>query len=145
MNRTINTKGLALLKSFENCSLRAYRDSGGVLTIGWGHTLNVRPTDVITQKKADELLACDLRQTEVAVQRLCCGIALNSNQYSALVVLSYNIGIGSFAKSTLLRKVKANPTDTTIKDEFARWCYCKGKISKGLVRRRKEEAELYFS
>jgi len=145
MNRTINENGLALLKSFENCKLRAYRDSGGVLTIGWGHTLNVHPTDVITQKRADELFFQDLSQTEAGVQRLCCGVALNSNQYSALVVFSYNIGIGSFAKSTLLRKVKANPTDSTIKEEFESWCYCKGKISEGLVRRRKKEAQLYFT
>jgi len=44
----------------------------------------------------------------------------------------------------LLRKIKSNPNDPTIRKEFERWIYAGGKVLNGLVRRRKEEAELYF-
>ena len=46
---------------------------------------------------------------------------INQEQYEALVSFTYNVGTGAFASSTLLQKVKANPNDPTIRDEFMRW------------------------
>jgi len=50
----------------------------------------------------------------------------------------------SLSKSTLLKKVNANPNDATIKDEFIRWNRAGGKVLSGLTRRRNAESELYF-
>jgi len=69
---------------------------------------------------------------------------INENQFSALVCFAYNVGVGAFKKSTLLRKININPNDETIAVEFAKWTKAGGKVLLGLVRRRKAEADLYF-
>ena len=55
------------------------------------------------------------------------------------------VGVGAFGSSTLLAKLKVNPNDPTIRDEFMRWVYAGGVILQGLVNRRTAEANLYFS
>ena len=50
--RSISETGLAVLKHYEGCKLKAYRDSVGVLTIGWGETENVTEGMTITQDEA---------------------------------------------------------------------------------------------
>ena len=57
---------------------------------------------------------------------------------------SYNIGLGAFRTSTLLKRVNTNPKDADICNQFARWNKAGGKVLLGLTRRRKEEANLYF-
>lgn len=64
---------------------------------------------------------------------------------SDLLSFTYNVGTGNLARSTLLRKVKANPKDPSIRGEFSRWVYGGGKRRPGLVRRRRVEAGLFFS
>ncbi len=72
------------------------------------------------------------------------GARINNNQFDALVSLAYNIGIGVFQKSTLFKKVMADPDDPTIRAEFAKWVRGGGKILPGLVKRRTAEANHYF-
>ena len=66
-------------------------------------------------------------------------------QFDALVSFAYNVGTANFAKSTLLKKVNANPNDASIRAEFGKWNKSNGRVLKGLVTRRKEEADLYFT
>ena len=73
------------------------------------------------------------------------GHPVSQHQFDALLSFTYNVGTGNLARSTLLKKVKANPKDPSIRGEFARWVYGGGKRLPGLVRRRKMEADLYFS
>ena len=56
----------------------------------------------------------------------------------------YNVGDNAFSGSTLLKKVKANPNNPSIRDEFERWIYAGGRVSSGLVNRREAEADMYF-
>ena len=67
-----------------------------------------------------------------------------SKQFDALTSFTYNVGSGAFGGSTLLKKLKVNPNDPTIRDEFMRWVYGGGEILPGLVTRREAEADLYF-
>ena len=89
----ISKQGLELIKSFEGCRLKAYQDIGGVWTIGYGHTDNVKSGDIITQKKADELLLKDLERFEKHVNTYVPIYDFNQNQYDALVSFAFNIGI----------------------------------------------------
>lgn len=73
------------------------------------------------------------------------GLPISQHQFDALLSFTYNVGTGNLARSTLLRKVKANPRAPSIRGEFSRWVYGGGKRLPGLVRRRKMEAALYFS
>lgn len=136
-------KGIALIKEFEGLRLKAYKCPGGVWTIGYGHTAGVKPGMVITEAQAEEYLKADLIAFERYLNGL--GLALNQNQFDALVSFIYNVGTGNFSSSTLLRKVRANPQDNSIMDEFLRWIYSKGRVLPGLQRRRLREMKLYFS
>ena len=136
-------KGISLIKEFEGLRLKAYKCPGGVWTIGYGHTAGVKPGIVITKTQAEEYLKADLIAFEMYLNGL--GLALNQNQFDALVSFIYNVGTGNFSNSTLLRKVIANPQDNSIMDEFLRWVYSKGRVLPGLQRRRLAEMKLYFS
>lgn len=136
-------KGIALIKEFEGLRLKAYKCSGGVWTIGYGHTAGVKPGMIITESQSEEYLKADLSAFERYLNGL--GLALNQNQFDALVSFIYNVGTGNFSSSTLLRKIRANPQDNSIVDEFLRWVYSKGRVLPGLQRRRLAEMKLYFS
>lgn len=144
----INSDGLLIIKSFEGLELRAYQDSVGVWTIGYGHTSmagppQVYPGMVITKAEAEEILRRDLRVFETGVQNALT-IATNSDQFSAMVSFSFNVGLGAFRDSTLLRKHNAGDFAGAA-NEFLRWVYAGGQFLPGLERRRKAERALYLS
>ena len=136
-------KGIALIKEFEGLRLKAYLCPSGIWTIGYGHTAGVKPGMVISEAQAEEYLKADLITFENYLNGL--GLAINQNQFDALISFIYNVGTGNFSSSTLLSKVKANPLDNSIMDEFLRWVYSKGRVLPGLQRRRLAEMKLYFS
>lgn len=138
-----------MIKGWEGCKLTAYRCPAGVLTIGYGHTgADVTPGKSITQAEADRLFDNDIRKFADRVASLFVGVTLNNNQFDALVSLSYNIGSLSVKAPTLLRKVKANPNDPTIRAEFLKHVNARvnGVLKQlpGLVKRRTAEANHYF-
>lgn len=129
------------MKEFEGCKLYAYRDAGGTLTIGYGHVKGVKAGMAITQKQADEFLRQDLAPCESYVDSL--GLELTQGQFDALVDFCFNLGAGSLGRSTLLKRIRGNATDLLIIREFMLWTHCGGKVLKGLVKRRKWEAETF--
>ena len=138
-----SAKGITLIKAFESLRTQAYRCPAGIPTIGFGHTAGVKMGDYIDADKATQLLTEDLRQFEAVVNRECPNI--NQSQFDALVAFSFNVGSGNFQKSSLLKKVKSKADNPAIRDEFMKWTKA-GKVElAGLVRRRKAEADLYFS
>ena len=141
MNASV--KAYRLVKQFEGLRLTSYRCPAGVWTIGFGHTVGVVEGMSITRDAADRLLDLDIRDSEKTIDKQ--KLALSQNQYDALVSFVYNVGAGNFVRSTLLRKIAANPSDGSIRMEFLRWVYVGKEVSLGLVRRRKAEVELYFS
>lgn len=149
-NMQTSETGLKLIAQFEGCELTAYRCPAGVWTIGYGHTgKDVKPGMTITEDKAFELLGQDIVKTETFVNRLLSSQInagnITQGMFDALVSFAYNCGTGNLQKSTLLKKVLANPQDSTIANEFAKWNKAGGRVLPGLVKRRKAEAELYFS
>jgi lysozyme len=144
----VNSEGYALLKRFEGCVLKAYKCPAGVWTIGFGNTFyedgtKVKEGDVITQKRADELAKFIVEQFANSIREMI-KQPLNENQFSACVSLAYNIGTGGFKKSSVLRKLNANPLDASIADSFRLWNKGGGKVLRGLVSRREAEIQLYF-
>lgn len=135
-------EALAKIKEFEGCRLYAYRDSGGKLTIGYGHTKGVKSGQAITQKQAEALLKGDLLPNEKFVGNL--GLDLTQGQFDALVDFCFNLGTANLYDSTLLKKIRTKASEKEIRAEFARWVYCNGRKLAGLVRRRQWEADRYF-
>lgn len=138
-----SSKALELIKQFEGLRLKAYLCPGGVWTIGYGHTSGVKSGMVISKAQAEEFLLSDIAVFEKAVNNQ--NLDLTQNMFDALVSFTFNVGVGNFKRSTLLRKIKVNPWDNSIMDEFLRWVYSKGRVLPGLQRRRLGEMKLYFS
>ena len=136
-------KAYALIRRFEGKSNKAYQDSAGVWTIGYGHTGGVVKGQTISDDEVERLLAEDVAVAENAVNAQ--NLNLTQTQFDALVDFVFNLGAGNFNKSTLLKKISNDPNDPTIYDEFLRWVYAGGVKLLGLVRRRTDEANLYFT
>ncbi len=144
----LDTNGYKLIQGFEGLKLSAYKDSAGIPTIGYGNITYIDGTkvkmgDSISQEKADQTFRYYADKFANQVDAVVIA-TLNQNQFNALVSMAYNIGIGAFSKSTLLKKVNANSCDKTIRDEFMKWVNSGGKKIQGLVNRRQKEADLFF-
>lgn len=141
--------GLSILKEFEGCSLVSYKCSAGVWTVGYGSTYYangepVKEGDKIDFALAEQLLINTVADFEKQVKLLLDGLVLPEICIDSLVCLAYNIGTTAFAKSTLLKKIKADKNDLeAIGNEWLRWDKANGKVIKGLTNRRKREFELY--
>jgi lysozyme len=140
--RKTNLAGIDLIKRYEGLRLKAYQCSAGVWTIGYGHTKEVSEGMVISPATADAFLRDDLAVAESAVEKV--KVALNDNEFSALVAFVFNVGVGAFTQSTLLKKLNAEQFDAAA-DEFLRWNKSGGKALKGLARRRAAERALFLS
>lgn len=132
-----------LIKQFEGLRLKAYLCPAGIWTIGYGHTSGVSPNSFITIQEADEYLHRDVATIEMQLNKL--NLILRQCQWDAIISFVFNVGIGNFKSSTLLAKIRINPEDNSIMDEFLRWVYANGKVMKGLQKRRLAEMKLYFS
>lgn len=146
----VSNIGIGLIKSFEGCRLRSYKDPIGIWTIGYGSILypsgrKVGPGETITQQDAEVFLEYEIRLKARAVNELTNDLGLNQGQFNALVSFAYNVGVGALRRSTLLRKVKIDPDDQSIAAEFRKWNKAGGKVLAGLTRRRKAEIDIYFS
>ena len=139
----ISLEGLALIKKFEGCRLEAYYCSGGVLTIGYGHTGGVKESDTITQEEAEKLLRADVFKFEEYVEDNVM-VELDQSQFDALVAWTFNLGPGNLRESTMLKKL--NEADyASVPSEMKRWNKAGGKTLDGLIRRRNAEALLFQS
>jgi lysozyme len=145
----LNQAGIDLMHEFEGLKLEAYLCPANVPTIGYGNTFypdgkKVKLGDKITKEQADTLFLGIAEDFAKRVRGLL-KKDLNENQFSALVCLAYNIGVANLNKSTLLKKVNVNPSDSTINAEFLKWNKAGGKVLAGLTRRREAESKLYFT
>lgn len=138
-------EALSLIRRWEGCSLEAYPDPGtgkDPITIGWGST---GPGIVMglkwTPKQADDRLASDVRKFLVGVQHALHRPATDK-QLGAMTSLAYNIGLGAFRDSTLLRKFNAGDI-AGAEAQFHRWNRAGGRIMKGLSNRRADEAAVF--
>lgn len=139
-------KGIALIKKWEGCRLDAYVCEAGKNTIGYGNTFyengkSVRLGDKITKERAEQLLMNLLPKYEDVVNKKVT-VPLTQNKFDALVSHTWNSG----GSNTLFDLINKNAP----KEEIRTWFETKyikggGKVLPGLVNRRKEEADLFFT
>ena len=130
-----------LVKSSEGCRLTAYRDGGGRLTIGWGHTAGVSDGQTITQDEADSMLVDDIDAAAEQVAALVT-VPLTQGQFDACSDFLFNLGAGRFGGSTLLRLLNQGNYQGAA-NQFQYWIYDAGKVEQGLVTRRAAERVLF--
>ena len=148
--KTMSERGLKWLKSFENCSLTAYKDLGGVWTIGYGHTEGVISGMKISPADADRLFAQDVKNiAERYVNALPEQIKLSQNQFDALCFLVFNTGPSSIAAGTTIRNALMEGDYEKAAQGFLLWVKVRDKktgklvFCQGLYNRRKRESA-YF-
>lgn len=144
----LSPRGLKLLYEFEgrhkklpDGRYKAYRCPAGVATLYCGLTKGVKDGMIVTEAEGERLLVKELSGYEDAVERLV-KVELNQNEFDALVLLVFNIGIGAFQKSTLLKLLNQGKRDAAAA-QFMRWVNGGGKRLPGLVKRRAAEAALF--
>jgi len=86
-------------------------------------------------------LAEDVREAEDAINDLC-KVSLTQNQFDALVSFVFNVGVGAFKSSTLLRKLNAGDYDGAA-GQFPRWNKDNGREIAGLTKRRHLEQSVF--
>ena len=138
---------LAFIISFEGLRLKAYKCPAGVWTIGAGRTKGVKEGMTITRQEAIEFLKEDVSTLMNQILSVLegDGSILTTNQFFALTSFVYNVGIGNFKKSTLLKLINSGHKDDLelIHKQFSRWVYANKKVLPGLVKRREAEFDLY--
>lgn len=144
----VNKATIDLIKEFEGCELTAYQCSAGVWTIGYGITegagVGIKPAKgmTITQQQAEDLLRQAVDKFAARVDELITA-NVNANEFGACLSLAYNVGSNGFAKSTVLRELNAGRKDAAAA-AFQMWNKAGGVVSKGLVRRREAEKQLFL-
>jgi len=150
----LSPNGFMIIAEFEGLRLNPYyataeEQKKGIVTIGYGNTFyedgaKVKITDApITKTQALRLLQITTDKFSIKVAELL-KKEVNQNQFDAMVSLAYNIGLGAFKTSSVLRLANQDPNDINIKKWFIAWNKQAGKVLQGLVNRREKEVELYF-
>lgn len=152
----LSDDGLKFLMVLESVEKDMYFDSAGLPTIGVGHLLSefeyenkvvninsdyVSFVNGLTYEQCMRLLEFDIVRYEEAVNELV-KVSLSQNQYDALVIFIYNIGVNAFKNSTLLKKLNESEYDE-VPDQLMRWVFVKGQKSIGLRNRRKAEVNVW--
>ena len=140
---TTSPNGRKFIEDLEGVRLKAYQDGGGVWTIGYGHILGVKSGDICSFDQADKWLSEDLTKAEAAVNKHVTQ-PLNQNQYDALVIFTFNVGVEGFETSTLLRLLNHGDTMGAA-NQFLLWVHIKGVFSPGLLNRRTAERQLFLT
>lgn len=136
-------KGINLIKKFEGLRLTAYRCAANALTIGYGHTKNVKEGDTITKAQADIMFNDDIFDVENHVNSVNekHGYNFNQNEFDALVSFTFNCG-----KLNLLKLIRDGlRTKQQIAEAFMLYVNANGKPLKGLVNRRLAEKNLFLT
>lgn len=164
--KTASPRCFSLIKSFEGIcdgdpttvNLDPYLDPVGIWTIGWGHAIRVNGRFLkgqadkalahsiypggITFAQAEDLLANDIGADEIYLNAVFPN--LTQSQFDALVSFTFNVGLGDFEQSTLIKKLRAGDVAGAA-GQFGRWIYSDGKKLPGLVKRRAAERSLFLS
>jgi len=148
--KKLSLRGLNIIKSHEGLRLERYKDEAGLWTIGYGHLIQRGENyTVITKEQAEQILLDDVAVFEDAIKRLV-SVPLNQNQLDALISFTFNVGIGAFRNSTMLRKLNNYDYHGALA-EFARWnkvtnpATGQKEVSRGLTRRRGQEQQLFIA
>lgn len=132
----------AFIAGWESCRLSAYLDGGGVPTIGYGWTRDVKMGDTCTQEQADRWLSEAIDDAWYGIDPFI-HVTLAQHEHDAIASLCYNAGVPAISKSTLIHRLN-NSDFGSAADEFLRWNRDGGRIVQGLVKRRKAERAMFI-
>jgi GH24 family phage-related lysozyme (muramidase) len=143
----VSSEGLDLIKKHESFQEKPYIDDAGKLTVGYGTRIAYSP-ELKNKKISDEVATAYLKKKidSDVVPAIKQGVKtkLNQNQLNALASLVYNIGKTQFLNSELLKALNSKNAKE-IKKNWGEFKVGGGKVLPGLVKRREEEINLFFT
>lgn len=135
------TIALTMIKPLEGIEYKPYYDVAGVLTVCYGHTGNdIIKDKLYSQTECDALLKKDLAKVKKQIDPMIV-VTIPETTRAALYSFTYNVGVGNFSSSTLLKRLNAGDISGAC-GELKRWVYAAGKPWKGLMTRRQIEEEV---
>ena len=144
----VSQKAIILIKHHEGVRNKPYKCPAGLFTVGVGHligdgkTLPPEWNRTFTQEEIDGLLKRDLSRFELGVSKMLPNVQLKQCEFDALVSFSFNLGLGTFQRSTI-RQALLRGDKTTAMESLVKYCKAGGKILKGLQNRRLDERRLF--
>jgi GH24 family phage-related lysozyme (muramidase) len=139
---------MQFIKEFEGLNLKVANDATGFVIVGYGHLLSLdrnykAPFTEITEFQAHEYLVKDIAPAKATVLRLV-KVPLTSQQVSALTSFVFNVGSGTFQRSTLLKQLNEGDY-LAASEQLRRWSRAGGQVLPALQRRREMELNLFVS
>ena len=144
----VSKAGIALIKHHEGVRNRPYKCPAGLWTVGVGHLIGdgkSLPADwnrTFTQEEIDGLLKSDLRRFELGISKMLPNVPLRQCEFDCLVSFAFNLGLGTFQRSTLRQALLRNDKKAAM-ESLVKYCRAGGKILKGLQTRRLDEKALF--
>ena len=136
----ISAAALVGIANFESYRQSTYKDSGGIPTLGYGETKGVVAGQTTTPERALQKLLESADEHSKGMNS-CITVPLYQHEYDAYLSFTYNVGVGAFCKSTLVKKLNAQDYVGACK-ELLKWDKVGNKQLMGLTRRRQAE---YFT
>ena len=146
----VSKVGITLIKHYEGVRPRPYKCPAGLWTIGVGHLINngkLLPAEwnrTFTNDEIDGLLKSDLRRFELGISKMLPNVPLRQCEFDCLVSFAFNLGLGTFQRSTLRQALLRNDKKAAM-ESLIKYCRAGGKILKGLQTRRLDEKALFES
>lgn len=137
VSSVIAVSGAYMVAPWEGDSNKAYLDMVGIPTICNGYTIGVKLGDYKTDEECEELLAKELTHFNTQMNKAV-KVPMTEQQEIAFTSLVWNIGVGAFHSSTLLKRLNEQQYDEACK-QILRWNKAGGRVVQGLVNRREAE------
>ena len=144
----VSKVGIALIKHHEGVRSRPYRCPANLWTVGVGHLIGdgkLLPDSynrTFTTEEIDGLLKSDLRRFELGISKMLPNVPLRQCEFDCLVSFAFNLGLGTFQRSTLRQALLRNDKKAAM-ESLVKYCRAGGKILKGLQNRRLDERALF--
>ena len=143
-------RGIQLIKHHEGVRNRPYRCPANLWTCGVGHLIgdgkSLPPewNRTFSKEEIDGLLKRDLQRFERGILKMLPNVPLRQGEFDCLVSFSFNLGLGTFQRSTLRQAILRGDKKAAM-ESLVKYCKAGGKILKGLQTRRLDEKALFES
>lgn len=156
----VDERVIEMVKHHEGVRVRPYRCPALLWTVGVGHVIDARHIGVkleerknlpipdgwdrsLSMDEVNQILSQDMARFETGVLRLCPN-GLTPGRFGALVSFAFNVGLGNLQRSSIRMKHNRGEYEEAA-EAFMMWTKAAGKELSGLVKRRKDERNLYLS
>ena len=146
----VSDKAIKVIKHHEGVRAKPYKCPAGLWTVGVGHLIGDGKSlpeswnRTFTQEEIDGLLKHDLNRFELGVSKMLPNVRLRQCEFDALVSFSFNLGLGTFQRSTIRQALIRGDKEAAM-ESLLKYCKAGGKILKGLENRRKDEKAMFLA